>query len=201
MARKLNTETDDGSVSLFGGENEPSERTAGNDGTDDERNNSGEFVDPKDAIGSEYERDEHGNPVIGANGKPRKKRGRKPGGKTARRNQQKSSGNSEAVNALTQALLLVHMGLAGLTKFPDFALDNDEAKALANSVSNVLAEFDVEPNPKFVALIGLASTASIVYGPRVYLYKQQKSKKKDNKKEVKESGDNVIDMSPLNLGG
>lgn len=214
MAKRDSTTTDDGNVKLFGVEDGHDKRENGNSGKSNEGSgdtgqdtgngdgNGSEYINPVNVAGDEYERDDDGNVVYGTSGKPRKKRGRKPGGKTGRRSQPKSAGNNQAINSLTQALILVHMGLAGVTKFPDFALDpKTEAEPLANSISNVLAEFDVEPNPKFTAMVGLISTASVIYGPRIYLYKQQKEEQKKEKKKEQSQDNNVIDMTPFNLGG
>jgi len=55
-----------------------------------------------------------------------------------------------------------------------------EADALANAAANVLIEFDIQPNPKVQAIVGLVMTAGSIYGPRVYLIRERKKGEKEN---------------------
>jgi len=87
------------------------------------------------------------------------------------------------------------MGISGLTKSDIWQLDNDEATMLAGSVANMLKEFNIEPSPKFVALMGLASAASLVYGPRIYLFKNELSERAKEKKSKKSEADPLNGMS------
>jgi uncharacterized PurR-regulated membrane protein YhhQ (DUF165 family) len=58
-----------------------------------------------------------------------------------------------------------------------------EAEALANATANVLIEFDIQPNPKVQAIVGLVMTAGSIYGPRVYLIRERK-KAQQNERET-----------------
>lgn len=102
-----------------------------------------------------------------ADGRFTRKRGR-------RANNSANSGNKKAqvsssIDALTRALLIVHLGIASATKTPEMALDEEEGKLLAEATANVLAEFDIRPDPKLQAVIGLITAAGVVYGPRVVM--------------------------------
>lgn len=151
-----------------------------------------------------FERDEQGNLVIGASGKPRRKRGRKAGGSFGGNNGsggKTNARNSQNINrgleTLSQTLIIVHMGLASFTKFDQFALEKPESDALAHSIANVMEQFDWTPDPKFTAIAGLVTTGATIYGPRLYLYKEHlKDKAKENKS--KQPPDNVTTMFGLN---
>jgi hypothetical protein len=54
------------------------------------------------------------------------------------------------------------------------ALDNSEAENLAKATATVLTEFDIRPDPKVEAVIGLVTAAGLIYGPRVYLITERK---------------------------
>jgi hypothetical protein len=71
----------------------------------------------------------------------------------------------------------VHLGLAGVTRCPEFAdISEAENKALASATANVLEVFDIRPDPRIEAVVGLCVTASTIYGPRVYLAYNRKKK-------------------------
>lgn len=151
---------------------------------------SGGIIDPASLAGAdEFQRDEHGNLVYGVSGKPNRKRGRKSGsgsGTSGSTGAKSVARNSQAVaiglDTFSQSLMIVHMGLASFTGFDKFALEKKEADNLAASVANVMDQFDMTPDPKFTAVVGLVTTASMIYGPRIYLYKAHKSTKEKEKK-------------------
>lgn len=68
--------------------------------------------------------------------------------------------------------MILHMGIAGATKFDTFNLEEKEADALAASLANVLDQFDWTPDPRFTAVAGLVTTSATIYGPRLYLYRE-----------------------------
>jgi len=102
-----------------------------------------------------------------ADGSYRKKRGRKPNSGTAPRNRTKAD-NQASVDALTNILVVIHTGIATATKTPEIAIEKDDAETLARATANVLAEFDITPDPKVTAIIGLIMAGGAVYGPMTY---------------------------------
>lgn len=52
---------------------------------------------------------------------------------------------------------------------------------LANATANVLEQFDLKPDPKIQAVIGLVMAAGTVYGPRVYMIQARKAQEKREK--------------------
>ena len=77
--------------------------------------------------------------------------------------------------------MVLHMGVGNLIKFPDFALDQKEADALAEATANVMDQFDFAPDPRITAVMGLVSVAGTIYVPRYYLFqKMREEKKQDN---------------------
>jgi hypothetical protein len=111
-----------------------------------------------------------------ADGSYRRKRRRKDGSirpSAGTKRTQKGSDYSASLDALSNTLMIVHAGVASVTKIPEIEIDKDESKALANGVANVLAEFDIQPDPKAQAIIGLIIAAGSIYGPRMYLYNER----------------------------
>ncbi len=70
---------------------------------------------------------------------------------------------------------IVHVGIATVSKCPEFELDDKESEKLAESVTIVLREFDVSPDPKVTAVVGLLTTCGSIYYPRYYLIKERRS--------------------------
>jgi hypothetical protein len=79
-------------------------------------------------------------------------------------------------------LAIVHVGLASVTKTPELVLEEDEAKSLAMASANVLEQFDITPDPRVTAVLGLVTTCGMIYGPRVYLIRERK--REENKSEI-----------------
>lgn len=109
-----------------------------------------------------------------ADGSYRKKRGRKANGSGPSRSSGKKADNQASVEALTRILTIIHVGIAGVTKTPEMKLEDDEAESLAGATSNVLAEFDIRPDPKIEAIVGLVTVSALIYGPRIYLITERK---------------------------
>lgn len=116
-----------------------------------------------------------------ADGSFRKKRGRKPGNTSTNSRSGRKADYSTNLESLTTVLAIVHAGLASATKTPELALDDDDAGALAKAAANVLIEFDIQPNPKVQAVVGLVMTAGAVYGPKVYMIRERKREAKESK--------------------
>lgn len=128
-----------------------------------------------------------------ANGEWRKRRGPKSGGNSAPRVSGKKAGHSASLDALTNTLIIVHAAISTATKTPELAIEETEAKSLAGAVANVLEEFDIQPDPKVQAIVGLVIAAGSVYGPRMYLIRErQKAQRK-----VKEKPAEVIPFGPV----
>jgi hypothetical protein len=53
---------------------------------------------------------------------------------------------------------------------------------LANAAANVLAQFDIAPDPKTQALIGLILAAGAVYAPRVVVYRARMAQERQERK-------------------
>ena len=87
---------------------------------------------------------------------------------------------SASIDGLSKTLMVIHVGLAEMTKTPELVLQETESSALATSIANVLSEFDITPDPKIQAIIGLLMTGGMIYGPRMYLIRTRL--KNDNKK-------------------
>lgn len=120
----------------------------------------------------------------------RKRRRRGSGGGSTSRTS--PANNSASVDALTQMLVVVHAGLASLTKIDELAIEESEGKSLATAIANALHEFGVPIDPKTQALVNLVVSGGMIYGPRMYLYNERM---KQQKKE-RQHGPTVVQMVP-----
>lgn len=145
-------------------------------------NGSGGTSGELDAAGNAFDPAIHSGGRNG-NGEWRKRRGRKSSGTSSPRVSGKKASNSASLDALTNTLIIVHAGIASATKIPEMIIEDTEAKVLATAVADVLEQFDIQPDPKVQAIVGLVIAAGSVYGPRVYLIKErQKAQRKDKAK-------------------
>lgn len=185
-----------GEQSTGGGEQPP---TDGIDSTTDEFG----AVDFGGDRGATGERDSAGNAFDAsihsggrnANGEWRKRRGRKSAGTSSAGVSRKKAGNSASLDALTNTLIIVHAGIASATKVPELSIEEDEAKVLATAVASVLEEFDIQPDPKVQAIVGLVVAAGSIYGPRMYLIRERKKAQR----KVKEKPAEVINFGPIGV--
>lgn len=190
---------------------EPVSEPIGTDGV-----GGSEPIDPATLAGNDdgFERDSDGNIVLGASGKPRKKRGRKPGsgsgGATSGSASKSGSRNNQAlaqgIETLSQSLMFVHMGIAAFTDVKQWELKKEESDNLAGSIANVMDQFDMTPDPRFAAIAGLITTAGMIYGPRVYFHREHNAKKRAEKLAEKAPANTAqftpgADLSGFNLGG
>lgn len=133
--------------------------------------NAGADYDP-------FERDAAGNTIIGANGQPKRKRGRKPGANSGPGNAARPTGNKTSLNnsidRLAANIGILHLGIASLTKNPELELEDAESRALALATQNVLEQFATEIDPRVTAVVGLVTTAGSIYGPRAFLIRERK---------------------------
>lgn len=177
MARRPRIDLDDTSGDL-GAAPEPnggdgdSGRTDGGNGAGD-GGNSGGSADPAAILGTsgggggsnndDYIRGDDGAILYDVRGRARKRRrGRgKSGTKTA--------GKKVPVDALAQLLVLAHGTLAALTKTPELEINDNEAKMLANPLSEVLVLYDIVPPPELLVAMQIMYASSYVYGPRIVM--------------------------------
>lgn len=138
-----------------------------------------------DANGDRFDPTIHsGRDKLNADGSYRKKRGRKAGsgtgtgsGSNGSQNRRKTD-SAASVESLARVLAVLHVGIATATKTPEMVLDDQEASLLANATANVLEQFDIRPDPKIEAIIGLIMAAGSIYGPRLYLINERKKASK-----------------------
>lgn len=68
------------------------------------------------------------------------------------------------------------------TGVQEIAIDQSEGDLLAKATADVLDQFDITPDPKTQAIIGLIMACGTVYGPRAYLYAARKGQEKQEQK-------------------
>ncbi len=154
------------------------------------------FVDPagtpgdRDAGGDDFAFDPERHISLdkrNADGSYRRKRRRKSGDGGPASKPRKAANRSDyasSVDALANVLVVAHAGLSVATKTPELAIEEAEGKALAGALANVMAEFDIRPDPKVEAMIGLVIVASTMYGPRLYLIRERVKKARATAKEA-----------------
>jgi hypothetical protein len=77
--------------------------------------------------------------------------------------------------------VILHTGIAGISNTPELVIDEDEGRMLAAATANVMEEFDLKPDPKVQAIVGLVVAAGTVYGPRTVLIQMRKAQEKREK--------------------
>jgi hypothetical protein len=126
----------------------------------------------RDSRGTEFDARIHSGPdQFNNDGTFAKRRGRKrgsnSGGFGGSGSRAKASNLKDAVEGLTRTLVVLHVGIAAVSKTPELAIDEDEGRMLAAATANVMEEFDLKPDPKTQAIVGLVIAAGTVYGPRM----------------------------------
>lgn len=134
----------------------------------------------RDARGVEFDPEQHsGRDKRNADGSWTRKRGRKSGGgssaSAAPRSRSKAD-NQASIESLATMIGVLHLGIAAATKTPELALKEEESKNLAAATARVLEEFDIRPDPKIEAIVGLIIAGSSIYGPRAYFIMERKKK-------------------------
>lgn len=134
--------------------------------------------DGRDAAGSEWDPELHyPDRRTNADGSFTKRKRRRKSNTGGSSNGRRAD-NSTGVETLARMLGIVHLGIASAVKAPEFALTDDESKALAQATATVLEEFDWTPDPKVTAVVGLVTTAGTIYGPKYYFYRERKKEEK-----------------------
>jgi hypothetical protein len=143
---------------------------------------SGSGSASRDAAGTEFDGSIHaGLDKFNADGTFRKRRGRKSGsaGSSGKRQTRASADYSASVDSLARMLGYLHVGIAAASRTPELVITEDESKALAGATARVLEEFDIRPDPKVEAIVGLVTTAGAIYGPKVYFIRERKKAERE----------------------
>lgn len=103
----------------------------------------------------------------------------KPRGRKAGSGNRASAGANDlkaSIDQLSSILVILHAGIAGATNTPELELDKKEGDLLAGAAIPVLDIFDIKPDPRVTAVIGLVMASAQIYGPRIYLIRDRKQK-------------------------
>lgn len=127
--------------------------------------------------------DNGGNAPGPATGEPaaavRRGRGRPPGPtKTAA---EKGEARSVRVSFIEKTLFAIHIGVAKMAKAPEFEIEKDDAKLLAEAVAGVLALHKIRMTPSQEAYAVLLEAAAQIYPPMfvsVYFRKKMEAERR-----------------------
>lgn len=177
-------------------------------------------IDPATLSGTSTDdvaRNDDGTVKLKLNGEPARKRGRKSGSTNGTRSAGSASNSQNlktAIDQLSNMIGFVHIGIANVAKCPEMLLAPQECQALAMATANVMEQFDIRPDPKVTAIVGLLTTAGTIYLPRTYLIQKRRAEERTNKKRNKPPTNeqqftdipvngtgNGIDPSAFDLGG
>jgi hypothetical protein len=136
----------------------------------------------RDSAGTEFDATIHSG-ERNADGTWAKRRGRKRGGggNSGPRPKASKADLNASIDGLTKVLVILHTGIAGISNTPELVIDEDEGRMLAAATANVMEEFDLKPDPKVQAIVGLVVAAGTVYGPRTVLIQMRKAQEKREK--------------------
>lgn len=94
------------------------------------------------------------------------------------------AGNPRAVAAICMPLCGIHSLLARVLDEETMNLSDEEAKAIASGMLNVIRHYDFVTDEKTLDIIALFSTLSMVYAPRMMILKNKKKQKKSDNKTI-----------------
>lgn len=181
MARRSRISLDDeqpitgGAPSEAGGGDSDNVDTSGSgDGYSGGDSGDAGRVDPAAILGTGsnggddgYIRDDGGNILYDVRGRPRKRRAKR-GSRAA-----KAAGKKVPVDALAQLLMLAHGTIASLTKTPEMEINQNEARMLANPLSELMVLYDITPPPQMLLAMQMIHGCSYVYGPRILMIRSR----------------------------
>lgn len=110
------------------------------------------------------------------------KRGRS-GPRTAKEERTEKVSASD-VNKWKGNLVLWHIGLAKVTKCPEFELDSDDADQLGFAVAQFMAAYKLKADPRIEAAVTLFIACGWVYGPKVAMIQMRRSEERKNKPDL-----------------
>lgn len=127
-------------------------------------------------IGDDFDPDIHvSRDKRNADGSYRRKRGRRSGSGTGGTTHRKTkAARTDSVEAISRILCILHSGVAAATKTPELEIDEQEGRMIADPLTTLLDEFDIKPDPKIEAIVGLVTAVCAVYGPRAYTIASRK---------------------------
>lgn len=79
------------------------------------------------------------------------------------------------VEGIAQALFGIHAMLASMSGTPEWAIDNEEAKLIANTSANVSRHYGAEMTQKAMDWTNLLAALGMVYGTRVFAIRTRKA--------------------------
>lgn len=126
-----------------------------------------------------------------------KRRGRKPGTKNAPKEKASNLAGLESL------LLSVHVMGSTLLKIPELAIDQKEAKLLADAIQGVAEHYPMVIDPKYAAIANLVMVGIGIYGTRVFAYSNRiKREKSRNLEAVAEPTpiDSFFNFAPASQG-
>ena len=167
-----NAQSDDGGIGADTGANaddgggpRPDTGSGSGPGSGDSEPGGQTAAHPLDDGDPRIIRDEYGNPTFSPSGRLRKRRAGGPRSDTGA-TKAKVSVKKVPVDALTRLLMMGHAIGANLTRTPELEINSGEARMLADPLSELLVLYEVEPDPRIMAMMELGLAASYVYGPR-----------------------------------
>lgn len=136
-------------------------------------------IDPAGIIDDNFARDDSGNIIYNKSGSPRKKRGRKPGSFNASKGNREDLKNS--IDTLANMIGFAHIGIATISKCPEMALEENEAKAIAGATARVLEVFEIRPDPRIEAIVGFGATIGPIYASRYFMIRNRVKKEREDR--------------------
>lgn len=131
--------------------------------TDDEDGGAGGFIDPSDLSASSGAGERESGSGAGREGK------RKPG-RPAKPEKKKVSSSLEGIEGI---LLSLHTIAAAVSKVPELAIAEPEAKQLAAAIGRVSDLYDYGASERTLAWVNLAVCAGGIYGTRLFAYQMR----------------------------
>ncbi len=106
--------------------------------------------------------------------------------------------------------MTVHLQLAAITKCPEFEMEQEEAKKLADAAASVASHYDLTIDPKHAAWAKLYGTIGVIYGTRLIAIRARKKMERADKvkpaapeagAEPSPGDGNVVNLRPSEFSG
>jgi hypothetical protein len=80
-------------------------------------------------------------------------------------------------------------------------LTDNEASMLSAATVNVLEQFDIRPDPKIEAVVGLVVASTTIYVPRMYLIRARIAKEKEDRRQTAASPADIASGVVIDMAG
>lgn len=167
-----------------------------------------EGIDPAEffgEVGDGVARNEDGSVKLRKDGKPAKRRGRKPGDRSERPARKaravSASAQSAAIETFATAISGIHWLVAAALGADEFKMTDEQAEKVARSVDRVLRAYEVPRNEKVESVVELSAVlGSHYFSAAIRFNTRKKLEARAARAEKKEPAQNITPFNGARVG-